>query len=288
MGGFPTRALFYQPRFGVAYDLFGNGKTVLRGGWGRYYYHSGQFTTGLDVSRPECRPSQSRQQRQRRPAAGASNLDTLNFADQALSPAAVDSKDDRQPLHRQLQLHHCRSDCRGRACSKWPTSATRATTCRITRRQPASNINLVPVGAMLASNNGGVDPNSLTANNFRPLQGFSDLNLATNNVYANYNSLQVTWVAHQGPLHRQHELHLRQGDGDRQLDATTVQPGQQLRRAGHQPHPHLQHGLLGRAGQLRSDNKIAGGFVNGWQLSGITQVQSGANLTGNSGGRTSA
>jgi hypothetical protein len=24
--------------------------TVLRGGWGRYYYHSGQFTTGLNVS----------------------------------------------------------------------------------------------------------------------------------------------------------------------------------------------------------------------------------------------
>jgi hypothetical protein len=30
-------------------------------------------------------------------------------------------------------------------------------------------------------------------------------------------------------------------------------------------------------------NKLAGGFINGWQLSGITQLQSGANLTGNSG-----
>ena len=27
-------------------------------------------------------------------------------------------------------------------------------------------------------------------------------------------------------------------------------------------------------------NKLAGGFVNGWQVSGIVQVQSGANLTG--------
>src|SRR5258707_20284 len=50
LGGFPPRALFYQPRFGAAYDLFGTGNTVLRGGWGRFYYHSGQFTNGLDAS----------------------------------------------------------------------------------------------------------------------------------------------------------------------------------------------------------------------------------------------
>ena len=50
VGGFPTRALFFQPRFGAAYDLFGGGKSVLRGGWGRFYYHSGQFTNGLDAS----------------------------------------------------------------------------------------------------------------------------------------------------------------------------------------------------------------------------------------------
>ena len=50
LAGFPTRALFYQPRLGAAYDLFGDGKTVLRGGWGRYYFHAGQFTNGLDAS----------------------------------------------------------------------------------------------------------------------------------------------------------------------------------------------------------------------------------------------
>jgi len=32
-------------------------------------------------------------------------------------------------------------------------------------------------------------------------------------------------------------------------------------------------------------DKILGGFVNGWQLSGITQLQSGVNLTGNSSGQ---
>ena len=50
VGGFPTRTLFYQPRLGAAYDIYGTGRTVVRGGWGRFYYHSGQFTSGLDAS----------------------------------------------------------------------------------------------------------------------------------------------------------------------------------------------------------------------------------------------
>ena len=50
LGGYPPRSLFYQPRMGAAYDLFGNSQTILRGGWGRYYFHIGQFTNGLDAS----------------------------------------------------------------------------------------------------------------------------------------------------------------------------------------------------------------------------------------------
>jgi Carboxypeptidase regulatory-like domain len=36
LSGMPNRLAFLSPRFGVSYDVFGNGKTMVRGGWGAY------------------------------------------------------------------------------------------------------------------------------------------------------------------------------------------------------------------------------------------------------------
>ena len=284
LSGFPTRALFYQPRFGLAYDVFGNGKTVIRGGWGRFYFHAGQFTNGLDVSAgvktinpPTTNPNGT--------PLMANQLDTGNYSLSALSPAAVDAKDDKQPYTDSYSFTVAQRtpwsgllevSYVGNSTSDIPNAGNGGSI-----GANSDNINLVPVGAMLSSKNGGADPNLLIADNFRPLLGFSDLNLTTNNLYSNYNALQVTWARTQG----------------RYTISFNYTYGRALGILGTNDQFNLSndYGVLAAnrthifnaaySVELPSfaKTKVAGGFVNGWQLSGITQIQSGANLPAISG-----
>jgi hypothetical protein len=287
IGGFPTRALFYQPRLGAAYDLFGTGKTVLRGGWGRYYYHSGQFTNGLDAAAGVESVSLGNNVNVGNSTVStpllARNLSSINLAAQASSPAAVDSKDDKQPFTDSYSFT---------VSQRTPFSGLLEVAYVGNRSRDlanssgaGSNINLVPVGALLSSKNGGVDPNSLVANNFRPYLGFSDLFLATNNAYANYNAMQVTWIRTKGryTINANYTFGKAMGIVNPALDQYNlsndygVQPGNRTHIFNVAYSVELGNFLGAGA------NKIAAGFVNGWQLSGIVQVQSGANLSGLSG-----
>jgi hypothetical protein len=281
IAGFPTRALFYQPRFGVAYDLTGSGQTVLRGGWGRYYYHSGQFTAGLDVAAGQQSVTLGTNFEGPNQILFAKQLDTLSFANAALSPQAVDSTDSKQPYTDSYSFTISRR-------LPWSSLLEVAYVGNNSHDLPqtgngyGSDINLVPVGAMLASKT-GVDPNSLTANNYRPLLGFSDLDLATNNLYANYNSMQATWVRTKGKytINLNYTFSKAMGIVNPNLD-----PFNLSNDYGVQPtnRTHLFNAAYSIELGNPTHDRILGGVINGWQLSGITQVESGPNLTGFSSG----
>ncbi len=279
MGGFPTKGAYFQPRFGVAYSL--TDSTVLRGGWGRYYYHSGQFTTGLNVSAGMQTVTLSNNQ-----GTGgntpllASELDTLNYNTSALSTGAVDSKDDKSPVTDSYSFTISqRVPGSGLLEVAYVGNQSRNL---LNQSGVGSDINLVPVGAMLSSKNGGADPNGLNANNFRPLQGFASLPLATHNLYANYNSAQIKYLRTKGRavISVNYTFGKALGIVSSTLDQFNLNNDYAVQSTNR---THIFNAAYSYNFGSFVRNKVAGGIVNGWQVSGITQLQSGQNLTGQRG-----
>ena len=290
VGGFPTRAMFYQPRLGAAYDLHGSGKTVLRGGWGRFYYHSGQFTAGLDASAGVASaninpttwvggsgcPSN--------PSTGsalfAAYLSCLNVAATPAAPSAVDRKDDKQPYTDSWSVTlEQATPWQGLLAMAYLGNRTRD--MQNTRGGAGSNINMVPLGAMFSA----AHPDTANANKYRPLNdpvtgtGYGDVNLATNNLYANYNALQVAWARHAGLYTIQANYTWQKALG---IIDPLINPFNLAANYGDQG-TDRRH-LFNLAYSLDLGNKVhsnhfVNGAVNGWQLSGINQIESGPNLT---------
>ncbi len=299
LGGFPTRAMFFQPRFGAAYDLFGTGNTVLRGGWGRFYFHSGQFTSGLDASAGAAQANLSPTTWvggtgcPTNPSGGsrlfAKYLSCVNVSASPAAPAGVDSKDDRQPYTDSWSFTIAQK-------TPWQSLLEVAYVGNRSRDLAnsggaGSNINLVPLGAMFTASN----PANANPKFFRPLNdpvtgnGYGDLNLNTNNLYANYNAMQITWGRHAGRYVIQANYSFQKALGILSSNANgqpngsaAINPFNLRSNYGVQPTDRRQ--LFNIAYSIDIGNPlhahgVLAGLTAGWQLSGITQLQSGANLT---------
>ena len=290
LSGASSQALFFSPRLGAAIDLFGTGKTVLRGGWGKYRAYdsvqSGNYTGPVDTALgsvgwscggndPLCPtwegidahamavPSFGNAQ-----IGAGSTVSVYNPTDhqQPLVTNYVFSIDQRLPGQFLLEASYVGN--------------------HTDFMQVAPNINAVPVGGLFK-----VSCSITTTacqDSARAYQNFTAVDETNTAGIARYDSLQVSVLRYVGflTLNANYTWSKALGDGpSTNFPTGTMADYGQNFYYGVLPNNRAQVLNLAYVFNLpntHQGNAFVKGVVNGWQISGITTLQSGANETSQS------
>jgi carboxypeptidase family protein len=295
LSGATSTFLFYSPRLGAAYDLFGTGRTVVRGGWGMYRAYdsvqsntyTGPAGTAFGSVGVSCAQFDAA-------CASWETIDSLarpspvNYGTSGLGPGLKSITTYDPTNHEQPLVYSYSVSIDQRLPARFSMELSYVGN-KGTDFQQAIQINAVPFGALTAS---GVTCNISQTGcqlQYRPFQNYSGITGSETAGRSRFDSLQASVKRSYGWLSLQANYTWSKTLAAFGPSFTGALPNfgtNWLYGVSNLDRPQaFSTYYVFSLPNSKSGNAFLRGAASGWQISGITQIQSGQQLLNSSSGQ---